>query len=134
MGDRPALIDLFARIGHVEQALSRHFDDGRFIPFLALHEFEAWIFSCPSTLPDVMTDSGRQPQFASICSSVQTPEQINERPGQNPTARIDSIFPAYRKVLHGPVATERIGLPRIRDCCKHFGMWLSQLEAFAVRS
>ena len=32
MNDRPAPIDLFARVRHVEQALFKHFDDGRFFP------------------------------------------------------------------------------------------------------
>lgn len=133
MDDRPATIDPFTRVQHVEQALSRHFDDPRFLPFLALHEFEAWIFSCPSTLPDVMTEPENQPQFASICESVPTPEHINERPGDNPAARIQSIFPAYRKVLHGPTAALRIGLPRIRGQCTHFHDWLCRLEEAASR-
>ena len=133
MDDRPPPIDHFTRVRHVEQALSTYFDDARFLPFLALHEFEAWVFSCPSTLPDVMTEPVKQPQFASICNGVQTPEQINERPGHNPAARIASIFPAYRKVLHGSTATARIGLPLIRNRCDHFSNWLSRLEEFALR-
>ena len=133
MDDRPVSSNFLAGIRHVEQALSRDFNDPRFLPFLALHEFEAWIFSCPSTLPDVMTEPVKQPQFASICNSVQTPEHINERPGQNPAARIESIFPTYRKVLHGPTATARIGLSRIRSRCQHFDNWLGRLEEFAPR-
>jgi hypothetical protein len=131
MNDRPAPVTLFARIEHVEQALFTHFNDVRFLPFLALHEFEAWVFSCPSTLPEVMTEPKKQPLFAAVCNSVETPEQINESPGHNPAARIESIFPAYRKVLHGPTAAERIGLSLIRDQCAHFNEWLGRLEAFA---
>ncbi len=84
MADRPAAIDAFTRVRHVEQAISDHFRDGRLLPFLALHEFEAWVFSCPNTLPEVMAESVKQPQFAAICSTVETPEQINERPATIP--------------------------------------------------
>ena len=133
MATRPIPIDLFTRVAHVENALDNHFGDGRFLPFLSLHEFEAWIFSCPTTLPNAaMTQPQLQPQFAAICNNVQTPEQINERPGHNPAARIKSIFPAYRKVLHGPTAAERIGVQQIREHCQHFGTWLGRLEGFAV--
>lgn len=132
MTTRPAPVDIFARIRHVEAALANHFHDGRFVPFLALHEFEAWVFSCPNTLPAVMTEPSKQPQFAGVCKSVQTPEEINERPGHNPAARIASLFPTYRKPLHGPTATQRIGLQLIRNRCPHFNSWLIRVEQFAA--
>lgn len=132
MATRPAPIDLFTRISHVQTALADYFNDERFLPFLALHEFEAWVFSCPNTLPAVMTEPARQPQFAGICNSVQTPEQINEHPGHNPAALIESLFPNYRKKLHGPIATQRMGLKLIRNRCQHFNAWLVRLEQFAA--
>lgn len=131
MSSRPVPVDLFTRVGHVESALANHFHDGRFLPFLALHEFEAWVFSCPDTLPGVMAEPSKQPRFAAICRGVRTPEQINELPGHNPAARIEAIFPTYRKPLHGPTATQRIGLQLIREQCLHFNRWLARLEAFA---
>ena len=129
MASRPQPVDLFRRVRHVEQAIEAHFNDRRLLSFLALHEFEAWVFSCPDTLPNVMAEPAKQPQFAGVCNGVQTPEQINERPGQNPAARITAIFPAYRKTLHGPTAARRIGLQLIRDRCPHFAAWLDRLEA-----
>jgi len=132
MTTRPAPLDLFTRVTHVEAALGNAFNDARFLPFLSLHELEAWVFSCPDTLPSVMTQPRQQPMFAAACNGVKTPEQINERPGQNPAAVIGSIFSGYQKVLHGPTALERIGLERIRDRCPHFNEWIKRLEAFAV--
>jgi hypothetical protein len=133
MDTRPHTLEPLTRVRHVEQAIAIHFKDGRLLPFLALHEFEAWVFSCPNTLPNVMAEPAKQPQFAGVCASLQTPEEINERPGHNPAARIEVIFPAYRKMLHGPTATHRIGLQAIRDRCPHFAAWLERLEAYAVR-
>jgi hypothetical protein len=132
MADRPHGTPL-ARVTHVEQAIARQFKSPRnFIPFLALHEFEAWLFASPNELPRAMTDAGSQPEFAEICRSVQSPEDINERPGQAPSERIEAIFPAYRKTLHGPTTAARIGLDQIRAKCPHFNEWLAQLEAFAA--
>jgi hypothetical protein len=132
MADRPIPVDLFTSIHHVEKAITNHFHDGRLLPFLALHEFEAWVFSCPTTLPQVMADVAKQRQFASVCNHYETPEQINERPGHNPAARIVNLFPAYRKTLHGPTATNRIGVQLIRKRCPHFHDWLTKLENYAV--
>jgi hypothetical protein len=107
-----------ARVTHVEQAI--------------LERFEVWLFASPEELPRVMTESQKQPQFAAIRASVQTPEEINERPQYAPSKRIEALFPAYKKNLHGPATAGRIGLDRIRAECPHFASWLSKLEAFAA--
>lgn len=128
MSTRPSTSDAVERVAHVEAAILNYYHDRRFIPFLALHEFEAWIFSCPASLPSVMTHPERQLQFAAVCNQVTTPEQINERPGHNPASRIKTIFPTYRKTLHGPAALKKIGLPRVRRQCPHFHAWVTRLE------
>ena len=91
------------RVTHVESAIAEHFGSPQnFMPFLALHEFEAWLFSSPTELPRVMTESRKQAQFEAIRASVPTPEEINERPEFAPSKRIEALFPAYKKTLHGP--------------------------------
>lgn len=131
MADRPSKSDPVARVSHVEKAISDYYNDRRLIPFLALHEFEAWIFSCSDTLPTVMAQPHLQPQFAAVCNQDAMPEQINERPNQNPASRIAAIFPAFRKTLHGPTALMRIGLPLVRQRCPHFDAWVTLLESQA---
>jgi hypothetical protein len=121
------------RVTHVERAIAEHFGSPQnFMPFLALHEFEAWLFSSPDELPRVMTESRKQAQFAAICNSAPTPEEINERPQFAPSKRIEALFPAYKKTLHGPTTATRIGLDRIRAQCPHFDGWIGRLEAFAA--
>jgi len=118
---------------HVELAIAKHFGMHRdFVPFLALHEFEAWLFSSPAELPRVMTEPQKQPQFEAIRDSVATPEEINERPQFAPSKRIEALFPAYKKTLHGPTTAARIGLEQIRAECPHFHTWIEKLETFAV--
>lgn len=120
------------RVAHVESALARHFGSPQnFLPFLALHEFEAWLFSSPDELPRALTEPNKQPEFAGIRASVATPEHINERPEHSPSKRIARLFPAYKKTLHGPTVASRIGLDQIRGQCPHFDDWLRQLESFA---
>jgi hypothetical protein len=132
MDSRPQNGTPAQRVTHVETAIARHFDSPPdFIPFLALHEFEAWLFSSPAELPRVMTETGKQPRFEAIRAGVTTPEEINERPEFAPSRQIQALFPAYKKTLHGPNTAGRIGLERIRSECPHFAGWLRKLEASA---
>jgi hypothetical protein len=132
MATRPMDGTPLQKVRHVEAAVAQHFNNPpNFVPFLALHEFEAWLFASLDELPRVMTEPHKQPQFAAIRAAVQTPEEINERPQYAPSKRIENLFPAYKKTLHGPTAAGRIGLPQIRAECPHFHAWISRLESFA---
>jgi len=132
MNDRPPGTPL-KRVQHVEQAI--HEDLGgspRFIPFLALHEFEAWLFSSHDELPRAVSAMDKRPDFQAIRAAVDTPEDINEGPATAPSKRIAALFPAYRKTLHGPLTAQRIGLSRIREECPHVEGWFRRLETFAL--
>lgn len=129
MKSRPLHGTPLQRVTHVEAAIWQHFGSlSNFMPFLALHEFEAWLFSSPTELPRVMTENRKQPQFAAIREGVATPEEINERPQYAPSKQIESLFPAYKKTLHGPTTAARIGLEQIRSECPHFNDWMTKLE------
>ncbi len=133
MNSRPVNGTPLQRVQHVEAAIAQSFSTPpNFVPFLALHEFEAWLFASPTELPRMMTDNRKQPQFAAIRAGVATPEEINERPQYAPSKQIEALFPAYKKTLHGPTTAARIGLDRIRAECPHFHGWMTRLEAFAA--
>lgn len=132
MNSRPPNGTAIQRVIHVETAVAKHFNSpAGFLPFLALHEFEAWLFSSPTELPRVMTEPEKELQFGAIRASVATPEEINERPQFAPSKRIETLFPAYKKTLHGPTTAARIGLGQIRTECPHFNEWIKNLETFA---
>jgi hypothetical protein len=132
MGNRPEGSPSI-RVEHVEKAIHRHFGETQnLVPFLALHEFEAWLFSSTIELPRVMTEPEREAEFAAIRQNVNSPEEINDRPEFSPSKRILKLFPGYKKALHGPITANRIGLPRIRTECPHFNDWMRKLENFAV--
>ncbi|MGI8967137.1 MAG: DUF4276 family protein [Limisphaerales bacterium] len=133
MHSRPAAGTPMQRVMHVENAIAAHFESSpSFLPFLALHEFEAWLFSSPMELPRALTEPRKQPKFEAIRASVKTPEEINERPEFAPSKQIEKLFPAYKKTLHGPTIAARIGLETIRAECPHFNGWMKKLEAFAA--
>ncbi|WP_038493799.1 DUF4276 family protein [Collimonas arenae] len=117
---------------HVEAELHKHFGSANnFLPFLALHEFEALLFSDADILPRVMNSSNKQAEFSAIRNSFDNPEEINNRPETAPSKRILRLFPGYRKTLHGPITATRIGLKSICEACPHFSAWVDKLEDFA---
>lgn len=132
MASRPAPGTPQQRVRHVEAAIAEHFGSPpNFLPFLALHEFEAWLFCSGTELAGVMTEPAKQAELAAIRAGVSSPEEINEVPQTSPSHRIVSLFPGYRKAVHGPIAAGRIGLEKIRTECPHFDGWLRQLEDLA---
>jgi hypothetical protein len=132
MRSRPAHAVPMQRVRHVEDAIAENFGRApNFVPFLVLHEFEAWLFSSQTELPRALTEARKQKEFESIRASVTTPEEINERPEFAPSRRIVDLFPSYKKTLHGPTIVARIGLEKIRNECPHFNAWLDKMESFA---
>ena len=122
-----------AQATHVEEAIALKFDSPQnFLPFVALHELEAWLFSSDDVAPGFLQfDADCREQFARICREHDTPQKINTDILTAPSKRLLQIFPRYRKTLHGPAILSRIGIPAIRAKCPHFDEWFTQLEKYA---
>lgn len=107
-------------------------DPERFIPHVQPHEFEALLFSDVETLAAV--ESGWAAALADLTrarTSALTPEHINNGPTTKPSARLESLLrsPGYRKLRHGPIAAERMGLATLEAECPHFAAWLGKLRS-----
>jgi hypothetical protein len=131
MRDRPAGSPR-NRVKHVEAAWAAAVGDRRFVPHLALHEFETWVYADPSRLEPWMFDDDAKAieAIAKIAAAYQTPEDIDDGPDTAPSKRLEKVF-NYQKLLHGPLAVSAIGIDRIRAVCPHFHQWLGRLEAAA---
>jgi len=127
-----------AKLGVLETALHADVvqhcgsDPARFIPYIQPHEFEALLFSDVTALAAVET--GWAPSLNALNqarSGAATPEDINDGYETKPSARLEALLrsPSYRKLRHGPIAAERIGLARMEAECPHFAAWLARLRA-----
>lgn len=132
--DFPGKQGLSGRTSHerakeLEVALDLHFNAGpRFAAYLMIHEFEAFLFCGPAVLAEVMNAPSSYQQLQAIRNGFPSPEDINDNPITAPSARVLNVFPGYRKRLHGPLTTSRIGLDAMRQQCTHFNQWVSRLE------
>lgn len=100
----------------------------RFIPFLALHEFEAWLFSKPDVVAEHFGKEGLTTALQDIVDQVGPPEEINNGPATHPSVRILGLIPQFKKTSDGPAIIQKMTLASIRAACPHFDEWLTTLE------
>lgn len=101
----------------------------RFIPFLALHEFEAWLFSAPDAIEAHFGKAHLAEKLQSAVQEAGAPELINHGPTTHPKARLKTLVGAYKETSDGPTLLEKIGIAAVRAACPHFDSWLQRLEA-----
>jgi hypothetical protein len=125
------------RVLALEAAWADDIQDSRFVPFLQLHEYEAYLFTDVSQFelfyPSQPTGIAN---LQRIAASVSTPELIDDGQQTAPSKRIITEFPDYEgaKATIGPQVGELIGLGAIRAKCPHFDRWLTKLERLGKRN
>ncbi len=112
------------------QELCREFPDldvaNRFVPFIAVHEFEALLFSDASLLAsslgiDVSNINETLRKYGS-------PEAINTRPDKIPSKQIEKwLGGRYIKTVQGIAVADKIGIDKMRSACPNFNDWLNRL-------
>jgi hypothetical protein len=122
--------DPMKRVEYLETSFAEDIGDQRFIPYIQLHEYEAYLFCDPTCFEVFYPGRDREiTALQAISDYYETPEFINDGIDSAPSKRIITQFPEYKKASDGPQLVESIGLQVIRDKCPHFNAWLSQLEA-----
>jgi hypothetical protein len=101
----------------------------RFIPFLALHEFEAWLFCSPNMVAEHFGSASLATRVQKAVDEAGEPELINHGEKTHPKARLQGMGTGYKETSDGPTLVKKIGIPVIRGACSHFAGWLDQLEA-----
>lgn len=124
--------DPIRRVEFLEERFAEDIGDRRFIPYIQLHEYEAYLFSDPTCFEYLDAERTKEIEaLRAIASQYQTPELINDGQQTAPSKRIIAQFPDYGKAksIFGPLLAEQIGLQVIRSKCSHFHKWLSRLES-----
>jgi hypothetical protein len=106
-----------------------NFRKDRFIPFIAMHEFEALLFSDPEILAiELGVDKNK---VLEIITNYKNPEEINNSQHTAPSKRLDCLMTSgkFSKTTMGIIIAEKIGISKIREKCPIFNLWLAELEA-----
>lgn len=120
------------RVSRLETCLAAEIKHPRFIPFLVLYEFEAWVF-CDGDV--FATHFGRADLAEKVAEAVAfagEPELINHGKDTHPKARLQAMAIGYKETSDGPTLLGKIGLPTVRAACPHFAAWLTRLEALGA--
>lgn len=130
-------IDPIKRVAHLESSFKADIADTRFIPFIQLHEFEAYLFCGPEGFRQFYTRCEVQiARLKAVGDGYATPEMIDDNSATCPSRRICREFPDYEdaKPNIGPQVANWIGVSAIRSKCPHFDQWLTQLETLSGRA
>jgi hypothetical protein len=116
------------RVAVLQARFAAELGHQRFIPFLALHEFEAWLFSAPDAVEAHFGKAHLAERLRTAVQEAGAPELINHGATTHPKARLHRLVGAYKETSDGPTLLEKIGIAAVRATCPHFDDWLNRLE------
>lgn len=101
--------------------------DKRFIPFFAIHEFEALLFSNTEILSNELGINKNK--IDSLLNKFGTPEAIDNSPHTAPSKVLERLSnKKFKKTIDGIAIAQKIGITEIRYKCSLFNKWLERLE------
>ena len=116
-----------AALEEIREAVPEQNAARRFLPFIAMHEFEALLFSDSTILAaalDVPEDD-----IVGVLRTCGSPEAINNGPRTAPSKRLDHWAGGkFAKTTTGIAIASRIGISRMCEHCPLFARWLHLLE------
>lgn len=134
VGSASAMRDTVERATALERAMVDEVRDGRLIPYLQRHEFEALLYTDLSCFRELLSDSSGLDALMGEVKGL-APEDINCGSETAPSKRlIRHLGQPYRlaKATFGQLVAETIGLPRLRAACPRFNGWVVSLESLAL--
>lgn len=102
----------------------------RFIPYVAMHEFEALLFSAGDSRLRLQV---KPALIANIVAKCGSPEEIDDSPDTAPSKKTHQLSNGFRKTTTGIAVAEDIGLSAIRARCPLFDEWLTAIERLRNR-
>ena len=116
-------------VATLQERFAHEINHERFIPFLTLHELEAWVFSAPEIVAQHFGNENLATQLRKAVQAAGEPELINQGAETHPKARLRGLQTGYKETSDGPTLLAKIGIPTIRETCPHFEGWIERLEA-----
>ncbi len=101
----------------------------RFIPYMAIHEFEALLFSDSELLAAELDVD--EAEISAVLAQYNEPEAINNSAQTAPSKRLDgwSKTQKFPKTSLGIAIARRIGITQMREKCPVFNGWIGSFEA-----
>lgn len=110
----------------VNTLFSDYGSERRFIPYIAMHEFEAMLFSEPQKLAARLQVP--KSDIDKILTECGEAENIDDSPTSSPSKRLENLSSRFKKTSTGIDIAKAIGLVKIRERCPIFNKWLTEIE------
>lgn len=131
-GDTPGMnlpyTSLYDRIATIEKCVEDDINASNLVFHLAVHEFEALLFSDPDAFQLISEDDNVISQIHQIHDYYENPEFINNSVETAPSKRLLQLIPYYAKIRHGTMLSEYIGIEKMKDECPHFKRWIEKVR------
>lgn len=116
----------------IERGIAEDIGDRMLLPYIQVHEFESLLFCAPQITDRTLAAPpavSKLRELQEMRDAFPTPEHINQGVDSAPSKRISQLYEAYKKVVFGPLITQRTGMITLRASCLHFHQWIERLEA-----
>lgn len=125
-----ALHNTAQRCDKLERAMAADINERRFIPYIQRHEIESLVLAALPSLEKLLDTKAAREGLEKLKADIRdfAPEDVNDGSLTAPSRRLKQFIAGYEKDVHGPLAIEDAGLPRLRVLCPRFGTWLEKLE------
>lgn len=117
----------YAKADAIQDCIARDINDARFIPYIQVHEFEAFLFAAPTGFDYYYCNDKRCASLHDIIDQYNNPEDINSSPSGAPSKRMLAIVPEYDKVIDGNLIIMQNGIDAILATCPRFRQWVETL-------
>lgn len=132
--DSESIIDKTKKLSFLEDAIKKDIESSQnkifpnLIPYIQLHEFEAFIFSSIKGIESLFeTSEANFEALQKVINEYPNPEDINENPNTAPSKRLLKNIKGYNKVVDGVSIIEEIGIEIIIQKCPRFSYWVNSL-------
>ena len=112
----------------IDALFSEQQAERRFIPYMAIHEFEALLFSNSAALAAELGIT--ENKISNVLAECGEPEAINSGLQTAPSKRLDhwSANGRFAKTTTGMALAKVIGIPKMREMCPLFNNWIESFE------
>ncbi|GHJ46073.1 hypothetical protein Cs7R123_34150 [Catellatospora sp. TT07R-123] len=129
MRERARQRDPYSAVRYVETELAAAIGDRRFVPFLVLHEIEAWVLSSMRAHAEPLA---LRVAIQNMVDQAGGPELVNGSQQTAPSKRLERLFERhlrrkYLKTTDGPASLRGHSVEALRADCPHFDQWLTTL-------
>ncbi|MDE6493811.1 MAG: DUF4276 family protein [Bacteroidales bacterium] len=125
--------DVYKKIETLETAFLDDIQHPHFIPYIQLHEFEAFLFCGIEQLAQKYNECAKDIRKLedAVRECKGNPEMVNGGISTAPSKRITNIIDKtyhYNKPQTGREITKQIGITKLKERCLHFSEWIEKLE------